>query len=183
MEPRRKKRYVFYEIKGSAMGARNDRDGVTGIIPDFFNIMLPSVEIIEKEFPIRVARFEVIKDSGGAGKYRGGLGFTREYVMLEDATMVLRADMYTHSPWGLEGGKSGTPGYCTLNPSTPSEQKLHSRVGNLTLHAGDVIRFDSPGSGGYGNPLERDRKAVIDDLENGYVSPEAAAKEYGLKIE
>jgi N-methylhydantoinase B len=181
IEPKRKKRYVFYEIKGAAMGARNDRDGVSGIIPDFFNIMLPSVEIIESEFPIRVTRFEMLKDSGGAGKYRGGLGFIREYEMLEEATMVLRAEMYTHEPWGLDGGKSGSHGYCTLNPSTPSEQKLHSRVGNLSLHSGDVIRFETPGSGGYGNPTDRDSKAVLDDVENGYVSPEAAEKEYGLK--
>ena len=183
IESKRKKRYVFYEIKGAGMGARNDRDGVSGIIPDFFNIMLPSVEIIESEFPIRVTRFEMLKDSGGPGKYRGGLGFIREYEMLEDATMVIRAEMYTHDPWGLDGGKSGAHGHCTLNPSTAKEQKLHSRVGNLALHVGDIIRFETPGSGGYGDPRNRDTNKLIEDIENGYVSSEAAEKEYGFKAE
>jgi len=178
------KSYVQYEIFGGGSGGRSGKDGVSGTNVNQSNARIAPVEIIESEFSTRLNRFELIPDSGGAGKFRGGLGFVREYLILDnDARFSLRSTKHSVAPKGLEGGLEGKTGRCALNPNTEKEKVLPSRYSDLTLHPGDVVRLETPGGGGLGNSLERDPMKVLSDVQNGYVSEEKAKELYGVVIE
>jgi N-methylhydantoinase B len=176
--------YVQYEIFGGGSGARSGKDGVSGTNVNQSNARIAPVEIIESEFSVRLRRFELIPDSGGAGKFRGGLGFVREYEILDqEARFSLRSTKHTVAPKGIEGGFAGRTGRCALNPNSEKENILPSRYSDLTLHPGDVIRLETPGGGGLGNSLERDALKVLSDVRNGYLSEEKAREIYGVVIE
>ena len=176
--------FVQYELIGSAYGARASKDGVSGVAVLLDNGQSAPIEILESEFPTRVRRFELIVDSGGAGRFRGGLAPLREYeVLASEAQFSLRGGKHTIPPFGLDGGQPGRPGACLLNPGTEAERRLPSRFGGLALKPGDVARIEKAGGGGLGDPTQRPRDQVIADVENGYVSREAAASIYGLPAE
>ncbi|TAJ84187.1 hydantoinase B/oxoprolinase family protein [bacterium] len=178
------KGYVQYEIFGGGSGGRSGKDGVSGTNVNQSNARIAPVEIIESEFSTRLSRFELIPDSGGAGKFRGGLGFVREYLILDhDARFSLRSTKHSVAPKGIEGGSPGRTGKCTLNPHTEKERVLPSRYSDHTLHPGDVVRLETPGGGGLGNSLERDPMKVLSDVQDGYVSREKAKELYGVVIE
>ena len=120
------------------------------------------------------------RDSGGAGKHRGGLAYVREYQVLEDCSFTARLSGMNFAAQGIHGGKGPAPCRLILNPGAPEERELPALI-SLEVHAGDVLRHELSGGGGYGDPLERDRDAVVRDVQNGYVSAEAAEKEYGLE--
>ncbi|MBI2952800.1 MAG: hydantoinase B/oxoprolinase family protein [Chloroflexi bacterium] len=175
--------YVQYELFGSGYGARRHSDGVSGTMVDAGNCKITPVEIIETEFPVRLNRFELARDSGGAGKYRGGLSFLREYETLEDSIFTLRGAYYIRPKWGIFGGKPGALGWCTLNPGRSKERKLPSATRGMDIPAGTVVRLAIAGAGGYGEPHERDAAAVLEDVLNGYVSLEKAREDYGVIID
>ncbi|OGQ52255.1 MAG: hypothetical protein A3I10_03835 [Deltaproteobacteria bacterium RIFCSPLOWO2_02_FULL_57_26] len=178
------KSYVQYEIFGGGSGGRTGKDGVSGTNVNQSNARIAPVEIIESEFSARLRRFELIPDSGGAGTFRGGLGFVREYEILDhEARFSLRSTKHSVAPKGIQGGFPGRTGKCTLNPNTEKERVLPSRYSDHTLYPGDVVRLETPGGGGLGNPLERDPQKVLSDVLNGYVSQEKAEKLYGVVIE
>jgi N-methylhydantoinase B len=129
-----------------------------------------------------VQRFELIKDSGGAGKFRGGLGILREYVNLADARFSIRSSKHVIPPLGAQAGSPGRTGDLTINPGTSEEKHLPTRYADYPLKSGDVFRLESPGGGGLGNPFEREPAQVLADVTQGYVSPERAASEYGVAI-
>jgi N-methylhydantoinase B len=176
--------YVQYEIFGGGSGGRSGKDGVSGTNVNQSNARIAPVEIVESEFATRIRRFELIPDSGGAGKFRGGLGFVREYEFLDpEARFALRSTKHAVAPKGIEDGLPGKPGKCTLNPKTDKEKVLPSRYSDHLLHPGDVVSLDTPGGGGLGNPLEREPSKVLADVKNGYVSIEKARALYGVAIE
>src|SRR3990167_9247493 len=176
--------YVQYEIFGGGSGGRTGKDGGSGTNVNQSNARIAPVEIIESEFSTRIRRFELIPDSAGAGKFRGGLGFVREYELLDqEARFPLRSTKHTIAPKGLEGGLGGRTGWCALNPNTAEEKIIPSRYSDLTLHPGDVVRLETPGGGGLENPLERDPIKIVGDIRNGYVSKEKAEEIYGVVIE
>jgi len=178
------KGYVQYEIFGGGSGARSGKDGVSGTNVNQSNARITPIEIIESEFSTRLRRFELIPDSGGAGKFRGGLGFIREYEFLDhEARFSLRSTKHVVAPKGTEGGLPGKTGWCAVNPKTEKEKILPSRYSDLVIHPGDVVRLETPGGGGLGNPLERDPKVIRNDVRNGYVSKEKAEELYGVVIE
>jgi N-methylhydantoinase B len=124
-----------------------------------------------------------VSDTGGAGKYRGGLGIEREFRLLaEDATFQLRSDRSDFTPWGVQGGKPGTPTENYLNPGTDREEKLPGKT-LRQLKKGDLYRVVQAGAGGYGDPLERDMYAVADDVEQEKLSAEYVRREYGVVID
>jgi N-methylhydantoinase B len=175
------KSYVQYELFGGGSGGRSGRDGVNGTMVNHSNGKIAPLEIIESEFPTRILRFELIPDSGGAGEFRGGLGFVREYEILEsDARFSLRSTKHRIPPRGIQDGKDGRGGRCTVHPGTPKEEQLPTRYADYPLPVGAHFRLESPGGGGYGSPLSREPQRVLDDVLDGYVSPEAAAEEYGV---
>ena len=129
-------------------------------------------------------RFELIADSGGPGKFRGGLGFVREYEVLDnDARFSLRSTKHTIAPKGIDGGMNGKTGRCTLNPGKPGERVIPSRFSDHVLHPGDVFSLETPGGGGLGDPLERDPARVLSDVRNGYVTQQKAREVYCVAVE
>jgi N-methylhydantoinase B len=176
------KGYVQYEIVGGGAGARASRDGASGTTVNQTNAKIAPVEIIESEFPTRVLRFDLIRDSGGAGAFRGGLGIRREYLNLAEARFSIRSAKHVIAPNGFAGGGDGRTGDIWINPGTDKARRLPTRYADYPLQAGDVFRLDTPGGGGYGDPLARDPAHVLRDVQEGDVSIAAAAERYGVVI-
>ena len=176
------KGYVQYEIIAGGAGARAAKDGASGITVNQSNAKIAPIEIIESEFPTRVARFELIADSGGAGEFRGGLGIRREYVNLADARFSIRSMKHIIAPNGCAGGGMGRTGDIWINPDSAQAKRLPTRYADYPLRAGDIFRLDTPGGGGHGDPLARDPERVLADVQEGAVSPEAAERDYGVVL-
>ena len=176
------KGYVQYEIIAGGAGARATKDGASGITVNQSNAMIAPVEIIESEFPTRLVRYELIRDSGGAGRYRGGLGIRREYLNLEDARFSIRSMKHVIPPNGIAGGSTGRPGDIWINPDGKEPKRLPTRYADYPLKKGDVFRLDTPGGGGHGDALEREPERVLADVREGFVSPETAERDYGVVI-
>jgi N-methylhydantoinase B len=176
------KGYVQYEIVGGGAGARASRDGASGTTVNQTNAKIAPVEIIESEFPTRVLRFELIRDSGGAGAFRGGLGIRREYLNLAEARFSIRSAKHVIAPNGFAGGADGRTGDIWINPDGGTAKRLPTRYADYPLQAGDVFRLDTPGGGGYGDPLARDPERVLRDVREGDVSVAAAAERYGVVV-
>jgi N-methylhydantoinase B len=177
------KGYVQYEIIGGGAGARPAKDGASGTCTNQSNAKIAPVEIIESEFPTRLLRFELIRDSGGAGRHRGGLGIRREYVNLADARFSIRSTKHVIPPNGFAGGRPGRTGDILINPGGANEKRLPARYADYPLKSGDVFRLDTPGGGGYGDPLTREPERVLADVREGAVSVEAAERQYGVVLD
>jgi len=172
--------FVFTDIQGGGAAARATKDGADGQdchLPRFMNT---PVEVTERQFPVRIERYEFIADSGGAGTWRGGLALRRDIRLLADRVSFARyGDRQKIAPFGLCGGRDGARGEFWLNPDTPGARRLASK-GLDTLARGDLVSIRLPGAGGYGDPAQRDRALVRRDLEDEKISPEAARREYGF---
>ncbi len=179
----RNRPYVHYEILSGGTGARSGKDGVSATAFHLSNCKTAPIEIIESEFPTRVERFEMIPDSGGAGRWRGGLGFARDYLILADEVRFsMRTDKHDISPFGSDRGMKGGKGSCLVNPGQADERRLPSRFGDYRLGQGTLLRLERPGGGGLGDPLERPMENVLEDVRQGYVSMERAKADYGVVI-
>jgi N-methylhydantoinase B len=180
--PQTGKRFVLIDIQGGGAGARPMKDGKDGQDSHLARFKNTPVEAIELEYPVRIERYEFIPDSGGAGKYRGALGLRRDIrILIDDVSWARYGDRQKFAPFGLFGGKEGATGRFLLNPDTPDEQQMKSK-GLDQLQANDVVSLRLPGAGGYGDPLDRDRSALLRDVRDGKVSLERAASDYGVKI-
>lgn len=176
--------YVHYEIFSGGTGARWGKDGVSATAFHLSNCKTAPVEIIESEFPTRVERFEMITDSGGAGRWRGGLGFARDYrILTNEVRFSMRTDKHSIEPWGSDLGLAGGKGACIVNPGTKEDRRLPSRFGDQRLRNGDLLRIERPGGGGLGNPWERPMEQVLEDVRQGYVSVERARSDYGVVVD
>lgn len=177
------KGYVQYEILGGGGGARAKKDGQSGTSVNQSNAKIAPIEIIESEFPTRVLRFELIPDSGGAGRYRGGLGIRREYLNLEDARFSIRSTKHVIAPEGAAHGGKGRTGDIVVNPDGENAKQLPTRYADYPLKGGDRFRLDTPGGGGYADGFARDIGLVLRDLREGYVTLAGAERDYGVKAE
>jgi N-methylhydantoinase B len=172
-------RYVSYESVKGGFGARPVKDGINAVASTISNMMNTPIEILEMSFPLRVEEYALIPDSGGAGTWRGGLGVRRTWRVLErDAHAAVCCERTVTPPFGLAGGSAGAPAKLTLQLPDETARKLTSK-GGFTAPAGSLLVVEAPGSGGYGRPGSRDPQQLADDLADGYVSAEAAAREYG----
>jgi len=182
-DPRSNRAYVHYEIFSGGTGARSGKDGVSATAFHLSNCKTAPIEIIESEFPARVERFEIIPDSGGAGEWRGGLGFARDYrILADEVRFSMRTDKHTIEPFGCNAGLPGGRGACVVNPETSDAKRLPSRFGDHRLRSGDQIRVKRPGGGGLGDPLKRPVKKVVDDVRQGYVTISSARSQYGVAL-
>jgi N-methylhydantoinase B len=181
VDPRSGRDYVSYETVKGGFGARPNKDGINCIASGISNTMNTPVELMETAFPLRIERYEVNPDSGGAGRYRGGCGVIRVWRMLEDAdaTCALCMERMTSPPFGLAGGKAGAAADVTLTTPDGATRHLPSK-GAFAASAGSVVHMTTPGSGGFGPPAARDPAAIGRDLIDGYVSAAAAKREYGV---
>jgi N-methylhydantoinase B len=175
--------YVHYEIFSGGTGARSGKDGVSATAFHLSNCKTAPIEIIESEFPTRVERFEMITDSGGAGEWRGGLGFARDYrILADDVRFSMRTDKHAIEPFGSNEGRPGGRGACVVNPETSDAKHLPSRFGDHRLGANETIRVERPGGGGLGNPFNRPVDKVVEDVRQGYVSVDSARAQYGVAL-
>lgn len=140
-------------------------------------------ESLEHETGVRVLRYAVIPDSGGAGRFRGGSALRLDVRVLHPDTIFTARGMERtkFQPWGLDGGQAGAASDCWLDPETAEAHRL-GKVDVERLAAGTVISLRTPGGGGYGDPLTRDPIRVLDDVLDGFVSIGAARAQYGVAI-
>jgi N-methylhydantoinase B len=173
---------VIYELVLSGTAARPDRDGCEAMSMAFNASNIP-VEAQEAAQPVIVERFELIRDSAGAGRFRGGTGIRRDLrLLLERGQLTNNTERHRFAPWGLYGGQPGRPGVTLINPGTPGERRVHSKASDV-FAPGDVVSFQQPGAGGYGPPWERDPQAVLRDVLEDYVSLDGARQDYGVVID
>jgi N-methylhydantoinase B len=177
--PRTGRRYVSYETVKGGFGARPNQDGINVVASGISNTMNTPVEIMEMTFPVRIERYEINPDSGGAGRYRGGCGARRVWRMLADATGALCMERMTSPPFGLLGGEAGAAAIVELMTPDGTTRRLPSK-GAFDAPAGSVIDMVTPGSGGFGPVAERDSAAIGRDLLDGYVSATSAKRDYGI---
>jgi len=155
--------YLMREVLGGGSGGRYYADGsdTIHVVPDSKNL---PVEFTETRFPLVIERLALATDSGGAGTRRGGLGY-----------LIL-------SCWGLRGGKAGAPFRVTVDPGGPNERVLPGLVDDEPIPAGTLVRVETTGGGGWGDPIEREPELVALDVLEGKVSARAARDDYGVVL-
>ena len=175
--------FVLVEIFGGSWGGRPDRDGIDGMSHPILNQRNIPAEVMEAEHPMELVRYGFLPDTGGAGKYRGGMSLVRDirYLGAMPAQLQLRSDRCDHMPWGLAGGEDGTPSYNLLNPGAETERLLKA-MDTTTIKQGEIVRFVCPGAGGWGDPLERDPLAVAADVREGRLTPAYVREHYSLAV-
>jgi len=181
-DPRNGRRYTYYETTGGGYGGRSSMDGMDGVHAHASNTLNTPIELFETAYPLRVERYELIRDSGGAGRFRGGLGIRRDIRVIDHrATFSCIGERHKFEPQGLFGGRNGTKAVTVLNPGTNEEEILPGKVRRF-LKAGDLLSIRTPGGAGYGNPLERDVDAIKKDITLGKISMETAKEDYGFEV-
>jgi N-methylhydantoinase B len=159
------------------------RDGTNGSGADAAYLKNTPIEITETEVPIRITRYGLMPDSGGAGRWRGGLGTALDFTVFAPNSRVTarNRDRCRFRPWGTLGGKAGKPSDFVLNPGASNERVL-GNIDTVTMDPGEVLHIHSPGGAGRGSPLDREAERVLRDVRYGYVSEAAAEAEYGVVI-
>ena len=173
--------YLMREVLGGGSGGRWYADGsdTVHVVPDSKN--LPA-EFTETRFPLRVERLALATDSGGPGYRRGGLGYLKEFRVLRDSSFLCVADRAILSCWGLRGGKASAPFRVTIDPGGPNERVLPGLVDDEPIPAGTLVRVETTGGGGWGDPLEREPELVALDVLQGKVSARSAREDYGVVL-
>lgn len=175
-------RSLQYEVIGTAMGGLADEDGPSGVCVYCTNLSITPIEVLEAQFPVVIRRFELLQDSAGAGRYRGGLSYRREYEALAPAEVIRRGERGKFAALGAHGGRPGRTAHVSIIPADGPPREVPV-AGRYRLKPGDRIRIEGAGAGGYGDPLTRPIDEVALDVGRGYVSVEAAAREYGVVVE
>lgn len=176
--------FVYYESLSGGSGARHDKDGLSGTMVHMMNVTNLPLEALEIEFPLRVERVQLRADSGGAGRWRGGLGVRRDYRILTDRVrMTMIAERTTVPNWGLADGAGGGLGAFVVNPGTAGERMVESRLGDVELVRDEIASIQTAGAGGYGDPRERPAALVLADVLEGKVSVDAARVRYGVEVD
>jgi N-methylhydantoinase B len=173
--------YLMREVLGGGSGGRYYADGedTIHVVPDSRNI---PVEFAESRWPFLVERLGLAVDSGGPGRYRGGLGYEKHIRILRDAHFMSIADRSILSCWGVRGGAAGRPFDVTIDPGGEHERAVDALADAEPVRAGEVIRIRTTGGGGWGDPLDRPYDEVLRDIRWGKVSPAGALSDYGVRI-
>src|SRR5262252_4545574 len=178
----RQRPILCIEGLGVGLGARPFADGVDVIY--YIGQENYPVEYVERDFPLRIERYAVRPDSGGPGLYRGGTGVIREIrVMCEHAEIATRMENTLVAPYGVAGGRAGRTGRVVLNPGASSERAVPGQGDGIALERGDVIRLETCGGGGWGDPLTREPALVREDVARGVVTPRGALDDYGVALD
>lgn len=162
------KSFAYYETIGGGMGARHNKDGIDGVHTHMSNTLNTPVEALEMTYPFLVTEYSLISGSGGKGKYRGGLGIARSIRVLTDCTVSIQSERRKFAPYGLFGGENGRKGKNILVRKGKITE-LPSKT-TYRLLQDDIIRIETPGGGGYGNPGERPENLMKKDIKEGRVS-------------
>jgi N-methylhydantoinase B len=179
IDDRTGKPFVMYDVSLAGYGGRLGRDGLEGMSPVMNCSNIP-IEVHETNNPVRVRCFEFIPDSGGAGQWRGGCGIRKDIELLNSTAVLSHlGDRHVFAPYGIFGGRPGAKAESILNPHRNAEP-LQSKE-TRDIKRGDVLSFRLSGAGGYGPPEKRDPAAIAEDIADGYVTPEGATREYGVR--
>jgi len=162
--------YVYLETLGGGAGARSYCDGTDGVQVHMTNTSNLPIEALETEYPLMIERYELVNESGGAGKYRGGMGIRRSYRPIgHNMTFSGQGERFVNQPWGLFGGHSGSCGRFELIGDDGSITRLNNKPPAFTIGPDTVIQVTTPGAGGYGRPVDRVRDALDADVKSGKV--------------
>ncbi len=173
-------RYVYLETLGGGSGASAQDDGMSAIHVHITNTMNLPAEALENEYSLLVEEYGIMKDSGGSGRTRGGLGIARQIRALQDNTIFsVRSDGHVIAAEGLAGGGPGGTAKLYKNPGRPGTQILHSKAAHVVLAAGEAIRLETCGGGGFGPPSERAVEELARDLRDEVLSLDKARRDYG----
>jgi N-methylhydantoinase B len=177
------KRFVFSECIMGTWGATSKHDGQEGVPHMASNQANVPVEMIESDYPIRIERYGFAPDTGGAGKYRGGLGVVREYrILADDIYFGVRSDKSLHPPHGLFGGRTGAPAVNLIHSDAGDRVLPPMPMKPITLSTGDVYRHVMAGGGGFGDPFDREPERVRTDVLEGKVTIDHARDAYGVVL-
>jgi N-methylhydantoinase B len=173
--------FIIVDMISGCWGGRPDKDGIEAITNPSQNLSNTPVEVLERQHPVRIEDYALVPDSGGAGRFRGGLGLRRSYRLLaEEAVLQLRADRLRFAPYGLDGGE---PGGVTGNwlGEGNAKRAIPGKV-TMTMRSGELVTHHQAGGGGHGDPFARAPEAVARDVWNGKVTVEAARVRYGVAV-
>lgn len=175
--------FVHTEFLAVSWGGRPYADGIDGTSRPAMSFSNAPVEILEAEQPLMVEEYAFLPNSGGAGKFRGGLAMTRSYrlVGVDECLLQIRSDRQRFLPYGLAGGRPGTPSRNLLNPGK-DDQILPSK-GRVVLKRGDLFQHNTAGAAGWGDPLDRDPERVLTDVQNQKLTVDHVEREYGVIID
>jgi N-methylhydantoinase B len=173
--------FIYVDFTCCAWGGRPYADGLDGNSNIYANMASQSIEVTETDQPIEITAYEFIPDAMGAGKFRGGAPFRRDYRFLaEEGILQVRSDRRDFRPYGLYGGGPGKPSMNYLNPDSEN-RPLASKL-TMMIRRGDTFRHEVAGAGGWGDPLERDPAMVLKDVRNELVSERSAREDYGVVL-
>jgi len=174
--------WVHMEIFEGSYGGRSGLDGMDAVDTLYANTRNNPIEDIESHLPLRVTRYELRENASGAGEWRGGLGSVREFAYLSDGGASVEGEGHAFAPWGLGGGKPGSPAELRLVRQDGTVEMLPSKVPHMQIRAGERFTCIGPAGGGYGNPLARDPALVRGDVADGLLSTEVAHRDYGVVL-
>jgi N-methylhydantoinase B len=181
-DPRTSEYYCYLETLGGGYGGRARSDGPDAVQTHGQNTENAPVEEVEINYPVRILRYELVENSEGAGRHRGGLGVRRDYRFDDhEVTFTILADRDRRGPWGLFGGEDGRKAFYILNPD--GEARVLSSKTTVNLQPGEVVSYQTCGGGGYGPAEERDSALVLRDVREGKVSPERARTVYKVAVD
>jgi N-methylhydantoinase B len=174
--------FIIVDMICGAWGARPHADGIEAITNASQNLSNTPVETLEAQHPVRVEAYELIEDSCGAGRWRGGLGIRRSYrVLADEAFLQLRADRMKFRPYGLAGGEPASPARNLLQ-TRAGRKELPSKIASW-LVKDDLVTHEQPGGGGYGDPLAREPERVAADVWNGKITAAYAARHHAVVVD
>ena len=172
------RRYVCQNIIGGGWGGRPFEDGVAASVSMCQgDVKNTPIELQELYYPLMYECHALRPDSGGAGKFRGGIGVEVKVTPLQDFYLSRNTDRIKCPPWGLLGGEQGAVNETIIQRNGKAE-KLPGKFSHLLVHPGETVTFLTAGGGGYGKPSERDGSAIKRDIALGYISKEQAEKKY-----
>lgn len=178
------RKMAVVEPMGGGGGGQHDMDGADGIDHASGFLKNTPIESLEQHIDIYVHRYELIKDTAGAGLHRGGhaIGLDFESASPESIVTARGMERLRFQPWGLAGGRAGALGRVRLHPDQPHEKSM-PKIDVLRMEQGDIVSLHSPGGGGWGDPFNRDADLVLKEVEEELLSEEAALQEYGVMLE
>jgi 5-oxoprolinase (ATP-hydrolysing) len=183
-QPETDEYWIYLEVNEGSHGGRFGKDGWDSVDSLIANTRNNPIEELEWRFPMRTERYELRDVYAAPGKWRGGIGIVRVNRFLVDTIIACEGDrFFGDPPWGIFGGHPGRTATLRKNPDTPDEESWPSKFTNQRLLAGDAIEITVPNSGGYGDPVERDPRLVLDDVLDGFASIEQAVEIYRVAID
>jgi N-methylhydantoinase B len=182
VDPRSGRGYVYLETLGGGFGGRATKDGKDGVQVHITNTSNLPVEAIEMEYPLLVESYGLVEDSGGAGKWRGGLGLRRVVRPLDhQAVFSGTGERFRTAPWGVFGGAPGASGRFARGTANGDEERLDNKPAEVTVRPDQSIVMETPGAGGYGAPAARDPERLAEDRRSAKFSADYLAKHYGRR--